>query len=72
MKRSIEALVVVPMLLAIIAMAILGLYGIARAEPAQQFPFQLTTARPGDLAVHVHLRRFNQGMNAVADQSVVC
>jgi len=33
MKRSIEALVVIPMVLVIAAMAILGVCGIARAEP---------------------------------------
>jgi hypothetical protein len=59
MKRSIEALVVVPMLLVIAAMAILGLCGIARAEPAQQFLFQVINPRPGDLAVRLHLRRFD-------------
>src|SRR6185503_5894489 len=59
MKRSIEALVVVPMLLVIAAMAILGLCGIARAEPVQQFSFQLSNPRPDDLAVRVLLRRFD-------------
>jgi hypothetical protein len=59
MKRSIEALVIVPMLLTIVAMAILGLCGIARAEPVQQFAFQLTSPRPDDVAVRVLLRRFD-------------
>ncbi|HEU4702098.1 MAG TPA: hypothetical protein VFS37_06400, partial [Conexibacter sp.] len=59
MKRSIEALVIVPMLLTIAAMAILGLCGIARAEPVQQFAFQLTSARPDEVAVRVLLRRFD-------------
>jgi len=59
MKRSIEALVIVPMLLTIVAMAILGVCGIARAEPVQQFAFQLTSARPDDIAVRMLLRRFD-------------
>lgn len=59
MKRSIEALVVVPLLLVIVAMAILGLCGIARSEPVQQFAFQLTSPNPDDLAVRVLLRRFD-------------
>jgi hypothetical protein len=59
MKRSIEALVIVPLLLAIVAMAVLGLVGIARAEPVQQFAFQLTSPRPDDVAVRVLLRRFD-------------
>lgn len=59
MKRSIEALVIVPMLLAIVAMAILGVCGIARAEPVQQFAFQLTSPQPDDIAVRVLLRRFD-------------
>ena len=59
MKRSIDALVIVPMLITIVAMAILGVCGIARAEPVQQFAFQLTSPRPDDVAVHVLLRRFD-------------
>ncbi|HEV7772906.1 MAG TPA: hypothetical protein VGO48_06450 [Conexibacter sp.] len=59
MKRSVEALVVVPMLVVIAAMAILGLCGLARAEPAQQFLFQVKNPRPGDLGVRVHVRRFD-------------
>lgn len=59
MKRSIEALVVVEMLAVIVAMAIAGLCGIARAEPAQQFQFRVETPRPGDLTVHVKLRSFD-------------
>jgi len=59
MKRSIEALVIVPMLLTIAAMAILGVCGIARAEPVQQFAFQLTSPNPDDLGVRVLLRRFD-------------
>jgi hypothetical protein len=59
MKKSIEALVVVPMLLVIAAMAVLGLCGIARAGPVQQFAFQLSNPRPDDLAVRVLLRRFD-------------
>jgi hypothetical protein len=59
MKRSIEALVIVPMLLVIAAMAILGLCGIARAEPAQQFGFQVRGATPGKLVVHVMLRAYD-------------
>src|SRR6187551_2828344 len=59
MKRSAEALVFLPMLLVIAAMATLGLCGIARAEPVQQFSFQVDSPRAGDLAVHVHLRRYD-------------
>lgn len=59
MKRSIEALVVVPMLLVIAVMAILGLCGIARAEPAQQFAFQVTGSAPGKLGVRVTLRAYD-------------
>ena len=59
MKRSIEALVVVPMLLVIAAMAILGLCGIARAEPVQQFGFQVGGSSPAQLTVHVTLRSFD-------------
>src|SRR5690348_13033914 len=59
MKRSAEALVFLPLLLAIVAMAILGLCGIARAEPVQQFTFQVMSPRAGDLAVYMHLRRFD-------------
>lgn len=59
MKRSIEALVVVPMLLVIVAMAILGLYGIARAEPVEQFGFQVSGSSPAQLALHLMLRSFD-------------
>ncbi|HEX7289591.1 MAG TPA: hypothetical protein VF250_00565 [Conexibacter sp.] len=59
MKRSIEALVIVPLLLVIAAMAVLGVYGIARAEPVQQFAFQLESPRAGDLAVRMLIRRFD-------------
>lgn len=59
MKRSIEALVIVPLLLAIVAMAVLGVCGIAHAVPVQQFAFQLTSPRPDDLAVRLLLRRFD-------------
>jgi hypothetical protein len=56
MRRSIEALVVVPML---VAMAIFSVYGIAQAEPVQQFAFQVTGSDPNDVSVHLHLRRFD-------------
>src|SRR5215218_6767507 len=59
MKRSAEALVFLPMLLAIAAMAILGLSGIARAEPVQQFSFQVMSPRAADLTATMHLRRFD-------------
>jgi hypothetical protein len=59
MKRSAEALVFLPMLFVIAAMAILGLCGIARAEPVQQFTFQVRTPRAGDLSAYMHLRRFD-------------
>jgi hypothetical protein len=59
MKRSSEALVVIPMLLVIAAMAILGVCGIARAEPVQQFSFQVKSPHPDDLAVRLHIRRFD-------------
>jgi hypothetical protein len=59
MKRSAEALVFFPMLFVIAAMAVLGLCGIARAEPVQQFSFKVDSPQAGDLAVHVHLRRFD-------------
>ena len=59
MKRSIEALVMVPMLMVIAAMAILGVCEIARAEPVQQFAFQLKSPQPDDLAVRLLLRRFD-------------
>jgi len=52
MKRSIEALVVVPMLVVIAAMAILGLCGIARAEPVQQFGFHVGGSSPARFTVH--------------------
>jgi hypothetical protein len=59
MKRFVEALVVVPMLVVIVAMAIMGLCGIARAEPAQQFSLQVSGASSAELKVHLHLRRFD-------------
>lgn len=59
MKRSIEALVVVPMLVVIVAMAILGLCGIARAEPVQQFGFQVQGSTPAQFTVHLLVRRFD-------------
>lgn len=59
MKRSAEALVFLPLLLVIAAMAILGLCGIARAEPVQQFTFQVDSPRAGDLSAYMHLRRFD-------------
>ncbi len=59
MKRSIDALVVVEMIAVIVAMAIVGLCGIARAEPAQQFSFQVRTPQPGDVSVHIRLRAFD-------------
>jgi hypothetical protein len=59
MKRSIDALVIVPMLLVIAVMAILGLSGIARAAPVQQFAFQVESPRVDDLVVRLHIRRFD-------------
>jgi hypothetical protein len=59
MKRSVEALVIVEMVAVIVAMAIVGLCGVARAEPAQQFSFQVKTPRPGDLSVHVRLQAYD-------------
>lgn len=59
MKRSIEALVVVPMLLVIVAMAILGLCGIARAEPVQQFGFQVGGSSPARFTLHLTLQSFD-------------
>jgi hypothetical protein len=59
MKRSIDALVVIPLLLVIAAMAIIGLYGVARAEPVQQFSFQVGGASPAQLTVHLLVRRFD-------------
>jgi hypothetical protein len=59
MKRSIEALVVFEMVAVIVAMAILGLCGVARAEPAQQFAFQLKNPRPGDISVRIRLRAYD-------------
>jgi hypothetical protein len=40
-------------------MAILGLCGIARAEPAQQFAFVVRGSAPGKLGVHVMLRAYD-------------
>ncbi len=59
MRKSVEALVIVPMLLIIAAMLALGLCGIARAEPVQQFTFQVESPRAGDLSAHMHLRRYD-------------
>jgi hypothetical protein len=59
MKRSIEALVVMEMIAVIVAMAIVGLCGIARAEPAQQFGFEVKNPRPGDLSVRIQLREYD-------------
>src|SRR5829696_5033669 len=59
MRKSVEALVIVPILLVIAAMLVLGLCGIARAEPVQQFTFQVDSPRAGDLAAYMHLRRFD-------------
>ncbi|HKG01663.1 MAG TPA: hypothetical protein VKB03_00665 [Conexibacter sp.] len=59
MKRSPEALVFLPMVLVVAAMAIVGLCGIARAEPVQQFTFQVHSPRAGDLTAYMHLRRFD-------------
>lgn len=59
MRKSVEALVIVPMLLVIAAMAILGLCGSARAEPVQQFTFQVDSPRAGDLSAYMHLRRYD-------------
>lgn len=59
MKRSVEALVFVPMGLVIAGMAIFGLCGIARAEPVQQFTFQVQSPRAGDLSAFMHLRRYD-------------
>jgi hypothetical protein len=59
MKRSIEALVIVPMLLAIVAMAIVGVCGIARAEPVDQLSVLVNGARPNALTVQLHLRRYD-------------
>lgn len=59
MKRSIEALVIFEMAAVIVAMAIVGLCGIARAEPVQQFSFQVESLQPEHVAVRVHLRRFD-------------
>lgn len=59
MKRSIEALVVVPVLLAIVAVAVLGWGAVARAEPVQQISFQVSGASASQLTLHLHLRRFD-------------
>jgi hypothetical protein len=59
MKRSIEALVVLEMVAVIVAMAIVGLCGIARAEPVQQFAFEVKTPRPGDVSVRIRLRAYD-------------
>jgi len=59
MKRSAEALVFLPLLLAIAVTAILGLCGVARAEPVQQFTFQVVSPRAGDLTAHMRLRRYD-------------
>jgi hypothetical protein len=59
MKRFAEALAIVPMLLVSVVMLIVGLCGIARAEPAQQFSFQVQTPRPGNLTVHLRVHRYD-------------
>ncbi|MGB2694993.1 MAG: hypothetical protein WBD55_07385, partial [Dehalococcoidia bacterium] len=59
MKRSIEVLGVVLMLVAIGAMGVYGVNGIAKAEPVQQFAFQVTGPHPDDFTVRLHLRRFD-------------
>jgi hypothetical protein len=59
MKRCIEVTVVAPLLVVIAAFAICGVHGIAQAEPVQQFAFQVTGPDPDDLAVRLHLRRFD-------------
>jgi hypothetical protein len=60
-------LVIVPKLLVIAVIVNLGLCGFARAEPTQQFTFQVASPRPGNLAVHVKLRRFDT--NGVVPQT---
>jgi hypothetical protein len=55
MKRSIEALVIVEMVAVIVAMAVAGLCGVARAEPVQRFLFQVDTPRPGALSLRLGL-----------------
>jgi len=59
MKRSADALVVVPMLLVIAVMAVLGLWGTAHADPAQQFAVQVVSPQPGDVTVRVLVRRYD-------------
>ena len=59
MKKSIEALVVVQMIAVIAAMAIAGVSGLAHAEPAQQFSFQVLNPRPGSVGVHLQTRAFD-------------
>ena len=59
MRRFSEVLVVVPMIVVIVAMAVFGMVGVARAEPVEQFAFEVTGLDPGDFTVHLHLRRFD-------------
>jgi hypothetical protein len=59
MKRCIEALVMLEMVAVIVGMAIVGLCGIARAEPVQQFTIHVATPRPGDVGVDLELRFFD-------------
>lgn len=59
MKRSIEALVMMEIVAVIVAMAIVGVCGIARADPVQQLGVQVTTPRPGDVGVDIELRFFD-------------
>jgi hypothetical protein len=59
MKRSVEALVMIELVAVIVAMAILGLCGVARAQPVQQFSLSAATPRPGDVGVHLTLRSFD-------------
>lgn len=53
MKRFAEALAVIA------ATSVLAWSGIARAEPVQQFTFEVAGPGPAGLTVHLHLRRFD-------------
>jgi len=59
MKRCIEALVVIPMLLVIVVMAVLGLCGIARAEPVQRLGFAVSGHDAFHLTLHLQVERFD-------------
>jgi hypothetical protein len=59
MKRCIEALVMIGMVTAIVAMAIAGLSGSAGAQPAQQFDARVATPRPGDVRLHITFRFYD-------------